>query len=327
MTGIYEVGLIVGDSFGNQAGEYPDLLFWPNQNNCVGGENIIDHFEPGWSTTLSNRPTGSTWAIIQTSGSAVNEGYTTSQIGDAITSMVSAASAVGLQTIVVGPAPYGGAAVWTSEIQTELDNYMAWLAANDTVVGFTHVEIYSALEDDISADNLEADYDSGDGRHPNAAGSAVIADQINTALATLGLRGSSVSNVVNLWRGAVEPLGAGGSGNEVRSWRGASEPIYTPDAVNASASNVSYAVQGIIGVDAHGTKVRSSIEFRLGTAIRANNDDTLIYVYANEDITADASVALGASFTASAAVGGPFVASYAIGSGQYGWVRSIDIGV
>ena len=60
-----------------------------------------------------------------------------------------------------------------------------------------------------------------------------------------------------------------------------------------STAVADYSTQGIVGVDAHGTKVRSSIEFKLGTTARSNSGETLIYVLANEDIANGASVDLG----------------------------------
>ena len=98
-------------------------------------------------------------------------------------------------------------------------------------------------------------------------------------------------------------------------------PSGNPSATLSQRNNV---VNPIIGVDTHGVKVRSSIEFMPGTTVRTENNNTLIYVYANEALASGASVALSPSFTASATAGG-FTALYAIGSGEYGWVAIGDI--
>ena len=39
---------------------------------------------------------------------------------------------------------------------------------------------------------------------------------------------------IKTWRGAVEPAGAGGTGNEIKLWRGAVEPTYTAPAVESA---------------------------------------------------------------------------------------------
>ena len=43
-----------------------------------------------------------------------------------------------------------------------------------------------------------------------------------------------MANVLIMWKGAVEPDGAGvGSGNEVKLWKGAVQPAYAPTSVAA----------------------------------------------------------------------------------------------
>ena len=81
----------------------------------------------------------------------------------------------------------------------------------------------------------------------------------------------------------------------------------------------------IVGVDAYGTKVRSSIEFEPGTIVPGRYNNSLIYVKANEAISSGDAVVVGDLFTASADSAGTFTALYAIGSGQYGWVAIGDI--
>ena len=91
-------------------------------------------------------------------------------------------------------------------------------------------------------------------------------------------------------------------------------------------ANKDYATDGTLGVDHGGVKAPSSTqEFRLGTTVRAADNQVLIYVYANEALVAASGVELGASFTASATAGGELTSLYAIASGQYGWVAGTDV--
>ena len=87
-----------------------------------------------------------------------------------------------------------------------------------------------------------------------------------------------------------------------------------------------YGTTGTLGVDVYGTD-QDDEQHRLGTTVRAADNQVLIYVYASETIAAGTGVELGASFTASASAGGELTALYAIASGEFGWVIKSDLTV
>jgi acyl-CoA thioesterase I len=78
--------------------------------------------------------------------------------------------------------PAGASAGWTAGKQAILDEVNAWIL--DAVSGATdvdyRVDTYTAMEDGVTPDNLNALYDSGDGVHPNAAGYVVLGNTIHT---------------------------------------------------------------------------------------------------------------------------------------------------
>lgn len=84
-----------------------------------------------------------------------------------------------------------------------------------------------------------------------------------------------------------------------------------------------FATDGKLGIERSGSD--SSAVFKLGTTVRAAENNVLIYVYANEAIASGTGVELAAAFTASASAGGELTALYAIASGEYGWVEGTDV--
>lgn len=79
--------------------------------------------------------------------------------------------------------PWGGFASHTAGKQTETDSLNTSLSTPINAATI-YVETYSGMEDDVTPDDLEADYDSGDGLHPSAAGAAALAAIVHTELTT-----------------------------------------------------------------------------------------------------------------------------------------------
>ena len=107
-------------------------------------------------------------------------------------------------------------------------------AATDTVDALLANDLESASE--VSAPSMSS-----------VGENALLADDVESAssVSTPVLDAATASNVIALWRGAIEPAESGGSGNEIQAWRGAVEPAAT-DTVDAlladdleSASQVS----------------------------------------------------------------------------------------
>lgn len=226
------IGLVVGDSLGNEADEFVQLLNWPVQNECGAGNALITDIEPAFLTTLANRPDGTAFCVIQGGVNDCAADATAAAIQAAVTSVVNASNAAGLETLVVSIAPWAASASWSSARQTVTDSYNTWLAANDAALSYTYVDAYTILEDGSTPDNLDAAYDSGDGIHPNVAGSFVLADAINTQLDALSLYNTGDNMNLYMDRGAVQAPDAGTSTNQLGLWRGAIEPAATVTALS-----------------------------------------------------------------------------------------------
>lgn len=83
-----------------------------------------------------------------------------------------------------------------------------------------------------------------------------------------------------------------------------------------------YATDGTLGVKIADTQgpAETTASFRLGTTVRAADNQVLIYCHANEALVSGSGADLGASFTASATAGGRLTTLYAIASGEFGWL-------
>lgn len=114
----------------------------------------------------------------------INGAIATSTILANREALSAAALAEGGQVVVdLSVMPWGGFASHTAGKQTETDSLNASLSTPVNAIT-TYVDTYSGMEDDVTPDDLEADYDSGDGLHPNAAGAAALAAIVYTELTT-----------------------------------------------------------------------------------------------------------------------------------------------
>ncbi len=75
--------------------------------------------------------------------------------------------------------PFSANAGWSTDKQTVTETYNSWLSTYCVNNCIPMADIYTALGDGTA---LHADYDSGDGLHPNEAGSIVIAETIKAAM-------------------------------------------------------------------------------------------------------------------------------------------------
>lgn len=93
--------------------------------------------------------------------------------------ILDSARARGMTVVVVSVTPWGNWFEWTAGKQTETLAYNALLSAWATANGQTYVDAYTALSaGGGTPEDLAAIYDSGDGLHPNAAGSVVLATTV-----------------------------------------------------------------------------------------------------------------------------------------------------
>jgi len=98
--------------------------------------------------------------------------------------MYAEAPAQGKRFALINISPFGNSAFWGSSKQAITDSYNSLSAAWASTNNVPYADIYTALEDGGSPDDLAAAYDSGDGLHPNAAGSQLIADTMIAAIKT-----------------------------------------------------------------------------------------------------------------------------------------------
>ena len=168
----------LGDSFANGPNEWPQILAanHPNWtlNYCgIGGQTLgrlySDYFP---ACVLAYSPD---YAFIQGGTNNALKGHNLAAAQSSIISFYTDCIAAGIVPVFFEIAPLGGSEDWTEDIQTFIESYNAWLASYCATNSIQCVLIYDALRDGIA---LAAEYDSGDGVHPNYAGELVIESQI-----------------------------------------------------------------------------------------------------------------------------------------------------
>lgn len=98
--------------------------------------------------------------------------------------IVDTAQACSVPVILAQVLPWKDSSGWTAGKQTETDTLNAWIVSNDFGAGVTALATYAVFEDDIAADELEADYNAGVGDkiHLNDVGTPVLSTQFQGAL-------------------------------------------------------------------------------------------------------------------------------------------------
>jgi lysophospholipase L1-like esterase len=94
-----------------------------------------------------------------------------------LSGIYTSAQGQGARVVAMTTLPFGAAASWTAGRQVQLDALNTSVMASGANI---KIDLYTALEG--TPDTLNAIYDSGDGIHPNAAGTALMASTIATAL-------------------------------------------------------------------------------------------------------------------------------------------------
>ena len=93
--------------------------------------------------------------------------------------VVNDAKAAGISVILMTVQPAGNLTGWTAGMQAQLVALNALIRATS---GVTVVDAYSMTGSISDATKLHATYDSGDGLHPSAAGSARLALEVRRSL-------------------------------------------------------------------------------------------------------------------------------------------------
>jgi lysophospholipase L1-like esterase len=205
----YTIGMFVGDSFSNDAGEWPSKLVSLDGQmallgNGTSGASLAD-FDSVFQDLIdmdSFDYTGDVkpeFVIIQGSLNSPNELFSVDQMLASFLSMINKAKTAGIYPIVTNIPPYGQSSsygnnaegVLLSALNQRLESFAKFNGA-----GF--VDIFSALVNSTGYE-MKAEYVSADTLHPNEAGSTKIAETILSVIKSLrSSQGSSQerSNVI-----------------------------------------------------------------------------------------------------------------------------------
>lgn len=187
----------IGDSFTN-AKKYQrtwDLTddYVATYDKGIGGDTLVQMDARFDTDVVSTSPS---LCVIQ---GGVNDlaNATESKLAtmqSAVISMVNKANTAGITPILINVGPWSGSATWTEARQGYTDEYNAWLNAYCAGSALVIVDIYSALGG--GSTSLAAQYDSGDGLHPNATGYSVIGNLLNVAASSLVSANKSASTQI-----------------------------------------------------------------------------------------------------------------------------------
>lgn len=147
-------------------------------NNATGGW-LLSSCQTEWTNSIDND--GADILLMWCGGNDIRAGTAAATVFTAWEAIVDDALAQGMTVVGMTFPPYGTYSGWNAAQQTELDAINASILAK-TGAGYIPLDMYTPLEDDVTADRLEVDYDSGDGLHPGSAGQPVISALVQAAL-------------------------------------------------------------------------------------------------------------------------------------------------
>lgn len=172
--------LCVGDSFGNDANEFPDqldaLIPGTVTNNCVAGSWLTtggaESVERDFQTNLD--ADNFNVVVIQGGYNDIQNSVAQADMQTSIQNMVTYARSQGVEVLVCGISPWRAkSAITDATWNTWLETYCAGVA------GATYIDIYTPPDDPVTTTYLHTPYDSGDGLHPSLDGSKAIARAIH----------------------------------------------------------------------------------------------------------------------------------------------------
>lgn len=175
--------LFLGDSLSTS---YSGVTAWPDKltipsyahekNLAVGGYGATQILT-SWQLNASPAPEK---IFILGGINDIAGGTSAATTYASLSPIYSAASAAGSQVIAMPTLPFGNAATWLAAEQTQLELLEASIIADgnvDVVVNF-----YDLMGEPGTPIDLAAIYDSGDGLHPNDAGTTFMAAEVDSAL-------------------------------------------------------------------------------------------------------------------------------------------------
>ena len=119
-------------------------------------------------------------AVIINGG--INEIVTVEYMRERMEWMILTAVTSGLQIVVIGCSPFGSASAWTQAKQDIVMGYNAEITAYCQSLSVPYIDTYTMLKASGDSVSLGAQYDSGDGLHPNGYGKRLIADACVAAM-------------------------------------------------------------------------------------------------------------------------------------------------
>ena len=203
----YRVGVYVSDSFGNDPGDWPDLLSqnhaislcggsWPGQTMDYFNARAYDVFSLSGVSSLGDAPAD--FALIQSSLNSVSAGQTASQMLTTMSSLIDKAVILGLKPFCMTITPFGAGMTTTG--RAEMEAYNAALQFLCVKKNAVYVDVSPVLSDPDDRTILLAAYDSGDGVHPNATGWAAYADHVSAAIERQRLVADDVDALTSRFR-------------------------------------------------------------------------------------------------------------------------------
>jgi len=179
------VGFGTGDSFADGAAEWPvkvnETAPYGDNFTSVGrsGQDLTGLIGSNFATDIAATTGG--FVILQ---GGVNDStdQTAADMQAAVVVMEAEAIAQGKKFALINVSPFGNLGTWSSARQAVVESYNSLSAAWATANNIPYADIYDALGDAATPENLDAAYDSGDGNHPNEAGHQLIADTIIAAI-------------------------------------------------------------------------------------------------------------------------------------------------
>ena len=183
----------VGDSLtaGNHVAvtdPYPDQLpgligsGWSSVNLGEGGARVAD-CQSNWTAYSGDKD-----VVIVACGynNIVGDSQSAATVWAALEPLLDDVLGSATHLIVGTVNPFkGNVAKWTAQKQIDADALTALIEAYAVTNSLAVFDMAVFLEDDITADYLESDYDTGDGTHPNQLGTDRMASEATTIVGAL----------------------------------------------------------------------------------------------------------------------------------------------
>ncbi len=181
------VGMITGDSFSNDRGDWPAFVTDATLfSTAIGGQQLVqmpNNFRANLDAHIQN--SGVNAAIIQGGVNDISaNSINLEMMQGAVIDMVDAAVQRDLDVFIFNIAPWNAA---TSQAkQDEIEDYNAWLERYTDQEGINLIDMYAAVVDANNPQNTRPEFDR-DGIHLNRDGAIAVAAIFNSAVSEVPL--------------------------------------------------------------------------------------------------------------------------------------------